>query len=444
MKILVTARQLSLDKTSEGICSSKFILALSRAGYEVSCLTSDDIAGTDPAISSVPWLESVRIKHIKSYGDDGAWTRLARLTESLAAGGNAGAYARRKINGAIQYATGYRPYYWGQVDLWYRALRQEVEAEKPDLIFVRAAGQEFEPHMAMLRWRPPVPWIANYHDPYPLSLYPRPYCHRYPLISGWQESVHRKILAAAHALTFPSRRLLEWVLRDDLEQYRRKALVIPHLATDLPEPDSAIETFKLPVLKSDDFTIVHTGTLLGERDPRVLLRGFLDFIKQDGEKRERAHLVFVGGVFGEARQHLTQSEWSQLIGPENLVCLDQRINYHRAIEIAKSAVSVVILEANAAESPFFPAKLADYLRLRKPILALSPRMSVVADILGPDYQLRVAPDDSHGVTSALNTLWAHWTTGRLSELVPSQSILDSMSEAAVLAKLECVFDRSLA
>jgi hypothetical protein len=444
MKILVTARRLSLDKTSEGICSSKFILSLSRAGYEVSCLTSDDVVGTDPAISSVPWLESVRIKHIKSYGDAGAWTRWSRLTESLAAGGNAGAYAGRKIDAAIVYATGYRTQYWRQVDLWYHALREEVETEKPDLIFVRAAGQEFEPHMAMLRWRPPVPWIANYHDPYPMSLYPRPYCRRYPLISRWQESVHRKILAAANALTFPSRRLLEWVLSGDLEQYRSKAFVIPHLATELPEPDSAIETLKLPALKSDDFSIVHTGTLLGHRDPRVLLKGFLDFIKHDGEKRDRAHLVFVGGVIGENRQHLTQSEWSQLIGPDNLVCLDQRINYHRALELAKSAVSVVILEANAAESPFFPAKLADYLWLGKPILALSPKMSVVADLLGHDYQLRVAPDDSHAVTSALSTLWAHWTTGRLSELMPSQTILDSMSEAAVLAKLEGVFDRTLA
>lgn len=444
MKILVTARQLSLDRTSEGICTSKFLLALSRAGYEVTCLTSDDIADTGSAISSVPWLEPVRIKHINSYSDDGVWTRWSRLTKSLAAAGSAGAYAGRKIDAAIVYATGYRPYDWRQVDLWYRALRQEVETEKPDLIFVRAAGQEFEPHMAMLRWRPPVPWIANYHDPYPVSLYPMPYCHRYPLISRWQESVHRKILAAANALTFPSRRLLEWVLRDDLEQYRRKAFVIPHLASELPEPDSASERFKLPVPKSDDFNIVHTGTLLGPRDPRVLLRGFLDFIKQDGEKRERARLVFVGSLKGESRQHLTRSEWSHLIGSENLLCLDQRINYHRALEIANTAVSVVILEANAAESPFFPAKLADYLWLRKPILALSPKMSVVDDILGPDYHLWVAPDDCHGVTSALSTLWAHWTTGRLSELTPSQSILDSMSEAAVLAKLECVFDRTLA
>jgi hypothetical protein len=245
-------------------------------------------------------------------------------------------------------------------------------------------------------------------------------------------------------LTFPSRRLLEWVLKDDLEQYRSKAFVIPHLATELPEPDPAGETFKLPVLRRDDFTIVHTGTLLGHRDPRALLKGFLDFVKDDGEKRDRAHLVFVGGVIGDNREHLTRSEWAQLIGPDNLVCLDQRINYHRAVAIAKSAVSVVILEADGAESPFFPAKLADYLWLRKPILALSPKRSVVADILGPDYQLRIAPDDSRAVTTALNTLWAHWTAGRLSELLPAQSILGSLSEAAIVAKLEDVFDHSLA
>lgn len=433
MKILVTARQLSLNKTSEGICTSKFILALARAGHEVSCLTSDDIAA-DPGISSVPWLESVGVKHIRSYGDAG--TRLSRLTQSLAAGGNTGGYAARKIDAAIVYATGYRSEYWHQVDLWYRALRQEVERVKPDLIFVRAAGQEFEPHMAMLKWRPPVPWIANYHDPYPISLYPSPYCHRYPFVSRWQESVHRRIVAAADALTFPSRQLLEWVLRGDLEQYRRKAFVLPHLAPTLPEPDSTIEAIKPPLSPRDHFSLVHTGTLLGHRDPRVLLKGFSDFINHDGEKRERAHLVFVGGVIGENRRHLLHSEWSQLIGPQNLVCLNQRTSYHSALRIADSASALVILEANASESPFFPAKLADYLWLRKPILALSPRMSVVSDILGPDYPLRVAPDDSQAVTSALRALWDHWTTGRLNDLVPSPSILDALSEAAVVATLE--------
>lgn len=440
MRILVAAKELRLDRGSEGICSSKFVLALSRAGHEVSCLTSEDVpAGEDLSGFSLPWLKSVRIKHINAHRDGGVWTRLAGLSESLAATGKPGAYAGRKLDGAFVYGTGYRPRVWRQVDCWSHAIRREAEKERPDLIFLRGAGDGFEPHMALLKGRCAVPWVANYHDPFPISLYPEPYRSRSPLISDRQESIHRRIIAAADALTFPSRRLLEWVLRGDLEGYRSKALVIPHLATELPVPPSSGGKAGLPSLRSDDFNIIHTGTLLGPRDPRALLRGFLEFVNQDGEKRRRARLIFVGRIIGENRQLLASDEWSRLKEGGGLIFLDERVSYHQALDISGAATAVVLLEADSPESPFFPAKLTDYLWLRKPILALSPARSATGDILGPDYQLRVAPADSRGVTMALNTLWRHWAAGRLDELVPAQSLLNSISEATVRAQLEAIF-----
>src|SRR6185312_12748982 len=99
--------------------------------------------------------------------------------------------------------------------------------------FLRSAGIEFQAHVAMAELSPLVPWIAYYHDPYPYSLYPEPYCKRSPIISGRQEAGHRKIVRGASALAFPSRRLLEWVLRGELEPYRRRALVVPHVAMPL-------------------------------------------------------------------------------------------------------------------------------------------------------------------------------------------------------------------
>ena len=38
MKVLVSAIALDLDRTSEGICSSKFLYCLVEAGVEVVCL----------------------------------------------------------------------------------------------------------------------------------------------------------------------------------------------------------------------------------------------------------------------------------------------------------------------------------------------------------------------------------------------------------------------
>jgi hypothetical protein len=70
--------------------------------------------------------------------------------------------------------------------------------------------------------------MAHYHDPYPGSLYPAPYRQHVALQSPMQEHMHRRIVKSAHALTFPSQRLLEWVLCGELEKERRKAFVVPH------------------------------------------------------------------------------------------------------------------------------------------------------------------------------------------------------------------------
>ena len=53
-KVLVAAKWLALDRTSEGICSSKFLLALSRAGFDVSCITTDDTVRGHTA-PRLPW-----------------------------------------------------------------------------------------------------------------------------------------------------------------------------------------------------------------------------------------------------------------------------------------------------------------------------------------------------------------------------------------------------
>jgi len=427
MKVLVAASGVILDTTSGGICTSKTIRLMSRAGHEVVCLTSDPGCGDRSGWFTLPWLGDVPVKHVSTYLGHRTWARLHSCVKAISASGRAGAYAARKMDAAFAYATGFKSATWSEVECWFTAIRHAVKMEKPDLLFACGAGGNFRPHLAMLRWRPAVPWIANYHDPFPLSLYPEPYRVRVPLVSWWQEAVHRRIVERADALTFPSQRLLEWVLSGKLAAQRQKAYVISHLAMDLPNDGVPVET-NTPHLDPHCFNIVHTGTLLGPRVPWALLDGFRDFLDQDAEKRRLARLTLVGAV---NRKHVADERWQQITRGGSVVSVNQRIPYHQALELTRSATATVVLEANSPESPFLPAKVADYLWLRKPILALSPRQSAVADILGPDYPLLVAPDDAKGVTSALNTIWDHWKAGDLEKLSPSQNTVASISEGVV-------------
>ena len=423
-KVLLLAAALNPDATSEGICSLKFLHTLRNVGYDVVCLTSD-------YLHNLSHHEGIQISPITVTNTKfSVWNFISRIEKQLEC---SLPYLVRKIRAAWRYASGYDANWWGAIDAWRRSICCEVERWKPDIIIVRGAGGNFQPHMAMLKYRTAVPWIANYHDPYPLSLYPVPYRHRVPIVSFWQERMHRRIIAAADALTFPSQRLLEWVLRGDLEQYRYKAFVIPHIANPLPRLQ--LDASCLPVRFSPrDFVLIHTGTLLGPRDPKALLHGFNIFLQQDEERRQKARIIFVGNV---NRRHLESGLFDNTT--DNVILLNRRVSYSEAIGLAQAATALILIEAGE-ESPFFPGKLADYLWLRKPILALSPKKSTTADLLGHSYPLLVAPNDVTGVVTALNKLWDCWIHNNLEVLLPPREALESVTEKAVSRRIQEVIE----
>jgi hypothetical protein len=246
-------------------------------------------------------------------------------------------------------------------------------------------------------------------------------------MSYWQERLHRGIVGSADALTFPSRRLLEWVCSGELGVYREKGWVLPHLAMEIRMDERMLARGEVPPALSDStFSIVHTGSLLRHRPPWVLLEGFRAFLEEGSEQRESARLVFLGNVHDSLRQ---SSRWADMM-EKNIVLSTERVDYLLAQECMRRATVAVVLEADAAESPFFPAKLADYLWLGKPILALSPAKSVVADILGEEYEFRVSPRDAEGVSKALKVLWRYWKERRLVEVVPGEQALSQVTEGA--------------
>lgn len=247
------------------------------------------------------------------------------------------------------------------------------------------------------------------------------------------------MLRAADALTFPGERLRDWII-GGAEDLLRKAFVVPHIAGDLgmdhgPQRSAADEAPSI-----DDFLLVHTGTLLAGRDPRPLLRAFEDLLREKSDSRGTARLLFVGRI---SPQHLNLPEWKRLSGSGRLVSDDRRIGYHESLRVASTGIANVILEAECAESPFFPAKLADALWLDRPILAITPRPSATRDILGEDYTLICRPGDEDAIYKALTILWERWESGRLDDLRAPAQARESVSEGVAIEEMERALEYAL-
>lgn len=412
----MAALRLHPDRTSEGICSVKFVNLLCSTGHEVSCLTTEQLTVELSGAVTVPWLLCPTIKMVRTATQRSAWRIINTGVNRIAGSGRLARGTANKLGAGIAFCTGYPPRAWEDINAWRQAIGEFVVAERPDVIVTRSAGIAFDPHLAMLSLKPRIPWVAHYHDPYPISLYPEPYRRRAPLLSRRQEAVHERVLQAADALTFPSERLRDWVLADRLARFRSKAVIVPHVATDVPTCEPDVQGIAASLIRSGHFNLVHTGTLLGPRSPSTLISAFRDFIGDDRDKMARAHLIFIGRV---DHRHRDENKWRELQEQGNLIRVDHRISYAEALGVIKLATAAVLLEASATESPFFPAKLADYFWLEKPVLALSPHDSSTADLLGAGYPLRVGQDNPTNITRALELLWLHWRSSTLHQLLPT-------------------------
>ena len=206
---------------------------------------------------------------------------------------------------------------------------------KFDLIIALGSGSSFLPHYAMLKINTKTPWIANFHDPYPFSLYPKPYTKKRNLIFRKQEKWAQKIISKATYVSFPSLYLKEW-MQQFFPLLESKSLILPHLGIELRSlPNSSIDNNV--TLPKGKFNLLHAGTLLGPRKVDVLFDAFKKFIASDIEKKEKSLLTVLGKVDRE-HQHFLSNDF-----PNNLSIIIDRVSYKRSLELLKKAFILYFL-----------------------------------------------------------------------------------------------------
>jgi hypothetical protein len=93
---------------------------------------------------------------------------------------------------------------------------------------------------------------------------------------------------------------------------------------------------------------------------------------------------------------------------------------------------LVIVEAPLKEGVFMPGKLVDYVQIGRPILALSPAVGTIVDILSKHGGgIAVDSQSPDAVAQAFQTLYVHWTKGTLNRTYSSACLASLFSEDRV-------------
>jgi len=280
------------------------------------------------------------------------------------------------------------------------------------------------------RW--PLPWIAHFGDPWPNA-----YLEAKSLVSRnlkrlsfnyWREKIFRR----SHALTFASWRLQDYYTSRD-PAIGEKSFTLPHLYVQYPhgseEADRGQEN------PGETLTLLHCGNLYGLRKPHSLLSGLARVFASSSIKPNQIRLVFCGPA---------QWDLSRLIRELHLqdsaVALG-KVSHEKSLAWQRSADVLVVIEADVPQSPFLPSKLIEYLSFPKPILALTPPDSQVAELLKAQPLPSVDVRDPAAIARAIRQLHSLREQRQLSRLRPSESLINRFSGEIIWATFQTLLGR---
>lgn len=389
MKILVVTESLRINETSSGVVSSTFLSALLNNNNEVICLYNKNFDYDITWLNGIRLIELERVKYKKKFFIDSIPKLRGLVT-----------YVDRGIHSKTRH----------EINRWKSSIKKILSKEKFDLIITLGSGSEFYPYYSMLNIKKNIPWLANFHDPYPISVYPVPYKEKRNILFLWQEYFAKKIIKKADFLSFPSL-YLKGLMQEKYHFEDNKSIILPHVGITLDNlPSSKIDNEVN--LSENKFNLLHAGTLLGPRKVESLFNAFQYFLSSSKEKEDSSILNILGKV---AREHKDIKDIITKF-PDNFNVITKRVSYKKSLELTKQASVSLIIEADAEFSPFMPGKLADLIYLEKSILALTPKKSETLRVLGDDHLYQARVNDENDILIKLNLLWDNWRSNKLNDI----------------------------
>jgi len=186
------------------------------------------------------------------------------------------------------------------------------------------------------------------------------------------------------------------------------------------------------------FLLRHVGKLFSFRDISGFIEGVRSLLCKRPEARDYLVVEFVGYCAPSISTVIRAAK-----DLEPVVRLGPPTSLRRALELISEADVLLLVEPPRNIGVTFPAKFADYLAARKPILALSPKVGTVADMLADGGGILVRPDDSQGIAQALERLYLSWRDATLSKFAPPAHIADHVTAETAVRCYEAAFQLAI-
>lgn len=304
--------------------------------------------------------------------------------------------------------------------------REILDAHDVDVIF--SSGAPFTVHSIANRLsrHSGVPWVADFRDPFigEGSMLERSQWHHWYLARmerTWIEQASRVI-----SVTEPMKMLF-------VERYpdidSRKWVVVTN------GYDEKMFSEITPLPPSPHFEVHYIGSLYEGMLPSLMpfLKGLRLFFDSNTTAQSLCRLIFTGKLDSYAESQLLRG--TEQFGLQDNVKIMPSVTHSQAIQKMMSAdVLLVFLKVRIA----IHVKIFEYLRAKRPILALV-RESAGYDVLSTmDGACIIAPEDSQAIAEQLEVWFRAWQANELP--IPKNEGHEQYERRALTVKLAEVFE----
>lgn len=278
-----------------------------------------------------------------------------------------------------------------------------IRREEVDAIY--STGRPWTAHVigVALKKLTGKPLVVDFRDPWMTNPFRLTYS---PLKERLETYLERKVIEQADLIIANTEELKEEFLKRFPEQASQKFVSILNGF----DPDDYDTGSKTERSSNRCFTITHTGFLYGRRDPKKFLEAVRLLVESGAIRREKLRVRLVGTV----ELPYTLSEYLSISELDDMVSLHDQVPYHTSLQYLQQSDLLLLLQPGTKTQ--VPSKLFEYIGMKKPILAISPRDGATSVLVEKEGLGMVAdPDNVHEIAEGLLFLYQQWSQGLLTE-----------------------------
>lgn len=216
--------------------------------------------------------------------------------------------------------------------------------------------------LALKKQMAELQWIADFRDPWTSIGY-----HKELLLTISSQEKHKRqekeVLQTADAIlvTSPS-------TQKEFSQLTTKPIEVITNGYDIEK------IAKKPL--DTEFTLAHIGSLLSERNPRILWKALAELIKEHSDFKQDFKLKLIGKISQEVLATLEEFKLKGFVQNLGYVSHNEALMHQRTSQV----LLLIEIDSEVTKS-IIPGKLFEYMVSERPILAIGPEESDFEQIL---------------------------------------------------------------